>query len=70
MIYQVSPPRRRRSDRDYVRQTGAGILIGFRSEDEWFEYRLRHDPRFLRRIEAARANMRAKRGTRLEDLPE
>ena len=25
----------------------AGILIGFKSEDEWFEYRLEHDPRFL-----------------------
>jgi prevent-host-death family protein len=48
----------------------AGILIGFESEDEWFEYRLEHDPRFLKRIEAARANLSAKRGTRLEDLAE
>jgi prevent-host-death family protein len=32
----------------------AGILIGFRSEEDWFDYRLEHDPRFLRRI-AARA---------------
>lgn len=48
----------------------AGILIGFETEDEWFEYRLEHDPRFLKRIEAARANMQAKRSTRLEDLPE
>jgi prevent-host-death family protein len=29
----------------------AGVLIGFGSEDDWFEYRLMHDPRFLRRIE-------------------
>jgi prevent-host-death family protein len=32
----------------------AGVLIGFKSEDEWFEYRLQYDPRFLARIEAAR----------------
>ncbi|MBV8210147.1 MAG: hypothetical protein JO133_08815 [Burkholderiaceae bacterium] len=28
----------------------AGVLIGFESEDDWFECRLQHDPRFLRRI--------------------
>ncbi len=27
----------------------AGVLIGFQSEEDWFEYRLEHDPRFLRR---------------------
>ena len=48
----------------------AGILIGFESEDEWFEYRLENDPRFLKRIENARASLYAKRGIRLEDLPE
>ena len=48
----------------------AGILIGFESEDEWFDYRLENDPRFLKRIENARASLRAKRGIRLEDLPE
>jgi prevent-host-death family protein len=47
----------------------AGVLIGFESEDQWFEYRLQHDPRFLQRIEAARQNLRAGGGTRLEDLP-
>jgi prevent-host-death family protein len=46
----------------------AGILIGFESEDDWFEYRLETDPRFLRRIERARANIRAGRGVRLEDM--
>lgn len=46
----------------------AGVLIGFESEDDWFEYRLEHDPRFLRRIEQARNNLRAGRGTRLEDI--
>jgi len=45
----------------------AGVLIGFASEDDWFEYRLESDPRFLARIEKARASLRAGRGTRLED---
>ena len=45
----------------------AGLLIGFESDDDWFEYRLEHDPRFLQRIEQARKNLRAGRGTRLED---
>jgi prevent-host-death family protein len=46
----------------------AGVLIGFESEDDWFEYRLENDPRFLRRIEQARNSLRAGRGVRLEDL--
>ncbi len=46
----------------------AGILIGFASEDEWIEYRLEHDPRFLQRIERARRNLQAGRGVRSEDL--
>ena len=44
------------------------MLIGFESENDWFEYRLEHDPRFLRRIERARESLRAGRGTRLEDM--
>ncbi len=46
----------------------AGILIGFASEDDWFEYRLENDPRFLRRIERARESLRAGQGVKLEDL--
>ena len=46
----------------------AGVLIGFDSEDDWFEYRLETDPRFLRRVEKARASLRAGRGVRLEDV--
>ncbi len=46
----------------------AGILIGFKSEDDWFEYRLERDPRFLRRVEDARKNLRAGRGVRFEDV--
>ena len=47
----------------------AGVLIGFESEDDWFEYRLDTDPRFLSRIAKARESLRAGRGVRLEDLP-
>ena len=46
----------------------AGILIGFASEDDWFDYRLENDPRFAKRIESARASLRAGKGTKLEDL--
>jgi len=48
----------------------AGVLIGFESEDDWFEYRLENDPRFLRRIGAARRSVRAGKGVRLEDVAE
>ena len=46
----------------------AGVLIGFGSEDAWFEYRLENDPRFLKRIAAARESLRSGRGVRLEDV--
>jgi len=44
----------------------AGVLIGFNSEDDWFEYRLENDPRFLKRIEAARRSIRVGKGVPLE----
>jgi hypothetical protein len=44
------------------------VLIGFESEEDWFDYRLENDPRFLQRIERARKNLRAGRGIKLEDL--
>jgi prevent-host-death family protein len=46
----------------------AGVLIGFESEDDWFDYRIEHHPEFLRRIAEARAALRHGRGVRLEDL--
>ena len=46
----------------------AGILIGFTSEDDWFDYRLEHDPRFVRRIETARKSLQHGRGVRFEDV--
>ena len=47
----------------------AGLLIGFASEEDWFDYRLEHHPEFLRRVAEARAVLRAGRGVRFEGLP-
>jgi antitoxin (DNA-binding transcriptional repressor) of toxin-antitoxin stability system len=46
----------------------AGILIGFRSEEDWSDFELEQDPRFLQRIELSRKSLREKGGLRLEDL--
>jgi prevent-host-death family protein len=46
----------------------AGVLIGFASEEDWFDYRLEHHPEFLRRIEEARIAIRAGQGIPLGDL--
>ena len=46
----------------------AGVLIGFGSEDAWFDYRLENDPRFLKRIADARRSLKGGQGVLLEDL--
>ncbi|HEY8021752.1 MAG TPA: hypothetical protein VIH93_11655 [Thermoanaerobaculia bacterium] len=46
------------------------ILPIEKSEDDWFEYRLESDPRFLARVESARKSLRAGRGIPLEEAPE
>ena len=46
----------------------AGILIGFDSEDDWFDYRLEHDPRFLARVAKARRSLREGKGRKLEEV--
>ena len=46
----------------------AGVLIGFESEDDWFEYRLEHHPEFLRRVAEARAAIREGRGIPLSEI--
>jgi prevent-host-death family protein len=48
----------------------AGVIIGFESEDDWFDYRLEHHPEFLRRIAASRVALERGRGIRLEELGE
>jgi prevent-host-death family protein len=46
----------------------AGLLVGFATEDDWIDYRLEHDPRFVRRIAEARESLREGKGVRIEDL--
>ncbi len=46
----------------------AGVLVGFASEDDWFDYKLENDPRFLQRIARARQSLQAGKGVKLEDL--
>ena len=42
----------------------------FRTEDDVFDWELKSDPRFLRRIEEARRSLREDGGVQLEDLEE
>src|SRR5688500_12492496 len=35
----------------------AGVLIGFQSDENWFEYQLERNPEFLRRIARGRAEI-------------
>ncbi|MEK7231356.1 MAG: type II toxin-antitoxin system Phd/YefM family antitoxin [Pseudomonadota bacterium] len=46
----------------------AGVLIGFESEDDWFDYRLENDPVFLQRVSRARDSLRSGRGVKLENI--
>jgi prevent-host-death family protein len=46
----------------------AGVLLGFADEDDWFDYCLENDPRFLKRIAAARENLRAGSGVHVDDV--
>jgi len=47
----------------------AGVLIGFQSEEDWFEYQLERNPEFLDRVARARAEIRQGLGVKLEDVP-
>ena len=40
----------------------AGVLSGFATEDDWFDFQLENDPRFLKKIEESRASIRAGQG--------
>ena len=46
----------------------AAVLIGFADEDDWFDYQLEHDPRFIARMEAARRSLDAGRGIPIEEV--
>ena len=46
----------------------AGVLVGFATEDDWFDYQLENDPRFLARVESARKSLREGKRVRIENL--
>ncbi len=48
----------------------AGVLVGFATEDDWFDFRLENDPRFLARVAQARKSLQAGEGILLETIPE
>ncbi len=62
----------RRAEREEIVITrhgrAAGVLIGFRTEDDWLEYRLEHSPELLRRVAEARAALDRGEGLVLEDV--
>jgi prevent-host-death family protein len=45
----------------------AGVLIGFEDEEDWFDYRLENDPRFLKRVEQARKSLKSGLGIKIEN---
>jgi prevent-host-death family protein len=46
----------------------AGLLIGFRDEEAWLDYRLENDPAFLERVAEARTAIQQGRGVSLDEL--
>jgi len=46
----------------------AGVLMGFETEDDWFEYKLENDPRFLKRILKSRTSLRDGKGIPWEEI--
>ena len=45
-----------------------GVLTGFANEDEYLEYRLLNDPRFVKMIDRSRKEAWAGKVTKIEDL--
>lgn len=48
----------------------AAVIIGFRDEDDWFDYRLEHDEAFLKKIARARKEIRNGKFVALDKLEE
>src|SRR5438552_11867661 len=46
----------------------AVVLIGFETEDDWFDYRIENHPEFLRQIAESRLALQKGLGIRLEEL--
>lgn len=47
----------------------AAVIIGFEDEDDWLEYRLLRDERFLTRVAKSRQQYKEGRYKTLEELP-
>ncbi len=48
----------------------AAVVIGFQNEDDWFDYKMEHDEKFLKRISKAREEIRQGRFVTLDELPD
>ncbi len=46
----------------------AAVVIGFQDEEDWIDYRLEHDERFLKKISKARQEIIDSNFVKLEDL--
>ena len=46
----------------------AAMVIGFRDEDDWFDYKIEHDEKFLRKITKAREEIREGEYVTLDEL--
>ena len=46
----------------------AGVLVAFASEEDWFDYQLEQDPRFLQRVAQARKALRNGKGVNLDEV--
>ena len=46
----------------------AAVIIGFRDEDDWFDYRIEHDEAFLKKIAKAREEIRKGQFVSLDEL--
>ena len=48
----------------------AAVVIGFRDEDDWFDYKIEHDLKFLQKIAKAREEIREGKFVNLNELPD
>jgi antitoxin (DNA-binding transcriptional repressor) of toxin-antitoxin stability system len=48
----------------------AGVLTGFATDDDWFDYQVENDPRFLKRIEESRPSLRSGEGVPWDGVKE
>lgn len=47
----------------------AAVIIGFHDEDDWLDYRLEHDEKFLRKVAKARDEIKRGMFVSLDKLP-